>query len=235
MKGQSVSRLILLTQREFADIIARPLQARGVNLRVAATLPELEAVLDEGTEDTRLISFGSGVIVPAGILNRLRGPAYNFHPGPPDYPGIFPSVFALYDGARRFGVTLHEMVALVDSGPIVAVETFEIAPAWDRLALDSASFTALLQLLERFTPQLADVAAPLPRITEAWRGVRRSRKDFYALCRLPEEVTAEEFARRYRAIGEGPEHALTLTRFGRSFRLESRGQDVVRGGQPTKG
>ena len=234
MKGQSVSRLILLTQREFAGTIARPLQslAPAVRLQIAATLPELEAALVEGTENTRLVSFGSGVIVPAGILSRLRGPAYNFHPGPPDYPGIFPSVFALYDGAQRFGVTLHEMVALVDSGPIVAVDSFEIAPAWDRLALDTATFAALLQLLERFTPRLADVTTPLPRITEAWRGMRRSRKDFDALCRLPEDATAEEFARRYRAIGEGPEHALTLTRFGRDFRLESRGQTVVRGGQP---
>jgi methionyl-tRNA formyltransferase len=230
-----VSRLILLTQREFADTIARPLaQTPGVSLQIAATLPELEAALAEGGENTRLISFGSGVIVPAAILNRLRGPAYNFHPGPPDYPGIFPSVFALYDGAQRFGVTLHEMVALVDSGPIVAVDTFDLVPSWDRLALDTATFTALLHLLKRVTPQLADVATPLPRITEAWRGIRRSRKDFDALCRLPQDTTAEEFARRYRAVGEGPEHALNFTRFGRTFRLESRGQAVVRGGQPAK-
>lgn len=229
-------RLILLTQREFADTIARPLraQAPAVSLQVAATLPELETALADGAEDTRLISVGSGVIVPAAILGRLPGPAYNFHPGPPDYPGIFPSVFALYDGATRFGVTLHEMAAQVDSGPIVAVERISIAPAWDRLALDTATFTALLAMLERLTPTLADATTPLVRIAQSWSGVRRSRKDFDALCRLPDDTTAEEFARRYRAIGEGPEHALTFTRFGRTFRLDSRGQNVVRGGQPVR-
>ncbi len=229
-------RLILLTQPEFADTIARPLraQAPAVNLQVAATLPELEAALIQGIQNTRLISFGSGVIVPAAILGRLSGPAYNFHPGPPNYPGIFPSVFALYDGATRFGVTLHEMAAQVDSGPIVAVERFSVAPTWDRLALDTATFAALLAMLERLTPALADVTTPLVRIAQTWSGVRRSRKDFNALCRLPDDTTAEEFTRRYRAVGEGPEHALSFTRFGRTFRLESAGQNVVRGGQPVR-
>lgn len=229
-----MSRLILLTQREFVGSLAPCLQAwpPGVNLQIAVTLADLEAVLDQDSNVTRLISFGSGVIVPVPILNRLSGPAYNFHPGPPDYPGLFPSVFALYDGAQRFGVTLHEMAAKVDSGPIVAVETFAVTPVWDRLALDTVTFTAMVKMLERFAPQLADVTRPLAPIAVTWSGKRRTRKDFNALCQLPDDTTAEEFTQRYRAIGEGPEHALTLTRFGRTFRLQSPGQEVVRAGKP---
>lgn len=230
-----MARLILLTQREFAPAIMGVLRARApaLDIHTATTLPELDAAM---SDRTRLISFGSGVIVPAAILARATAGAYNFHPGPPEYPGIFPSVFALYDGATRFGVTLHEMATRVDSGPIVAVDDFDIAPDWDRLALDTKCFTALMALLERTSPQLADLQTPLPRMTRDWRGLKRTRKDFDTLCRMPEDVTAEEFARRYRAAGEGPEHALTLTRFGRSFRLEPlRGGDVVRGGQVVKG
>ena len=230
-----MTRLILLTQREFAAQIAAPFRAVAptVGIGVAVTLSDLETALAEGPENTRLVSFGAGVIVPARVLDRLAGPAYNFHPGPPSYPGIFPSVFALYDGAQQFGVTLHEMAPKVDSGAIVAVDSFAIDPAWDRLALDTAAFSALVVLLERLAPRLADPSAPLARSTQTWSGRRRTRKDFEALCRLPEDVTAEEFARRHRAVGEGPEHALTLTRFGRSFRLEGNtGGAVVRGGQP---
>ncbi len=228
-----MARLILLTQRAFAAAIAPPLKAAGADIEIAETLGDLQAALSSGTDDTRLISFGSGLIVPGEILNRLQGPAYNFHPGPPDYPGIFPSVFALYEGAAAFGVTLHEMIREVDSGPIVAVVRFSIPAHADRLALDSAAFSALMKLLEHNARALANVKTPLPRTDERWRAPRRTRKDFEALCRLPEDVTPEEFARRYRAVGEGPEHALTLTRFGRTFKLASiTSGDVVRGGQP---
>lgn len=110
-----------------------------------------------------------------------------------------------------------------------------IDPAWDRLALDTATFAALIRLMKRLAPQLADVTRPLPVIDQTWQGPRRRRKNFDAPCRLPEDATPNEFARRLRAVGEGPEHALTLTRFGRSFRLEpGKVSNVVHGGQPMK-
>jgi len=230
-----LARLILLTEPAFADAISAPLRAQGAEVEVAGDLAELERALAKGTADCRLISFGSGTIVPAAVLGRLPGPAYNFHPGPPQYPGIFPSVFALYDQASEFGVTLHEMAAKVDSGPIVAVLNFPVPPTWDRLALDTATFGALMRLLEALAPDLADVRTKLPHVKQDWKSPKRLRQDFEALCRLPDGVTAEEFARRYRAVGEGPDHALTFTRFGRTFRLEpQKAGDVVRGGQPLK-
>ena len=230
-------RLIILTQQEFAAAVTAPFRAlaQAPELVVATTLADLENALGPVPKNIRVISFGSGVIVPAAILAALPGPAYNFHPGPPNYPGIFPSVFALYDGAARFGVTLHEMAAQVDSGPIVAVETFAVPKDCDRLALDTTTFAALLNLMEKFAPALADVATPLPRIAQAWSGTRRSHKHFDAFCHLPEDATPEEFERRLRAAGEGPEHALTITRFGRTFRLtHQQGDGVVRGGQRVK-
>ena len=127
-----MARLILLSQKDFFAAITQAFRGltppgdvprdvpRDVDLALVVTLSELEDALANSSKTTRLISFGSGVIVPAAVLARLSGTAYNFHPGPPAYPGIFPSVFALYDGATRFGVTLHEMKPEVDSGPIVA-------------------------------------------------------------------------------------------------------------------
>ncbi len=224
-------RLIVLTQHAFSPPVLRPFKSLGVELVVATTLAELEAALASDIKNTRLISFGSGVIVPASVLARLSGPAYNFHPGPPNYPGIFPSVFALYDGVSEFGVTLHEMVTQVDSGPIVAVETFAITKDCDRLMLDTASFAALLKLLEKFAPALADVTTSLPRLTQGWSGIRRSRKHFDEFCHLPENADEEEFLRRLRAAGEGPEHALTITRDGQTVYLtRQHGDGVVRGG-----
>lgn len=227
-------RLILLTEQAFFEPLGQPLRAASPKLEIvlARTLAELEVAAT--STPLRILSVGSDVIVPPRILGQLATPAYNIHPGPPNYPGIFPSVFALYDGAATFAVTLHEMAAAVDSGSIVAVDEFAIEPGWNRLALDTVTFGVLLKMIQRLAPQLADVTKPLPHTAQTWSGVKRTRKDFDALCQLPEDATPEEFARRYRAVGEGPDHALSLTRFGRTFHLksETRGP-IVRGGQPT--
>jgi len=225
-----LNRVILLTQKEFAPAVTQALEIHA-DVMLATTLAELETALSHG--HARVISFGSGVIVPAALLQRLSGPAYNFHPGPPSYPGIYPSVFALYDNAAHFGVTLHEMAPQVDSGAIVAFEQFGIPKQWDRLALDQATYTAMLNLLSKSAKALADIFRPLAPLSEQrWSGTRRRQKDFDALCQLPDDVSPDEFIRRYRAVGEGPDHALRFTRFGRTFCLAPRGGEVVRGGQP---
>ena len=229
-------RIILITQREFASALAQKFQSVAPDLRIefAWSLEEIVNAVDQQSKYPRIISFGSDIIVPADILNRLTSPAYNFHPGPPAYPGIFPSVFALYDRAAQFGITLHEMAPRIDSGAIVAVDTFSIPKEWDRLQLDTATFNSLQDLLSRTAPQLAHIDEPLPTTSNTWTGALRTRKEFEDLCHLPENTSESEFARRYRAIGEGPEHVLTITRFGRVFRLMNiRNSAVVRGGQPT--
>ena len=216
-----MARLILLTEPAFKDALAARLAAPGIILDLAPTLADLDRLLAAGLADTRLLSVGAGFIVPPRILQALSGPAYNLHPGPPEYPGLFPSVFALYDRAARFGITLHEMADKVDAGAIVTVDTYDLLPSWDRLALDSATFGAMLNMIARLAPALTDLSRPLPRLGVEWSGAKRNRKDFDALCALPEDADTAEFARRLRAVGEGPDHAITLTRFGRRFRLVS--------------
>lgn len=228
-----MARIVLLTDKPYAEAVAKPLAARAA-VEVVFSLDEAAAALERTAADTRLVAFGAAAIVPQELLSLLPGPAYNFHPGPPEYPGLFPSVFAIYDGAKRFGVTLHEMTAAVDAGAIVAVERFDMPEEPERMVVDILAFRALLAMLERLAPQLTDVNVPLTKVGETWGAPVRRRKDFDALCQLPENVTAEEFARRYRAVGEGPQHALRIKMFGHSFKLDNRRQDemVVRGGNP---
>jgi len=231
-----MARILLLTDQPYADAVARPLLAAvpGLFVEPVFSLDDLDAAMAKGTAGMRLVSFGAGVIVPGEILSRLPGPAYNFHPGPPEYPGLFPSVFAIYDGAKTFGVTLHEMTTAVDAGSIIAVDRFAMPDDAERMVVDILAFRALLGMLERFALLLADETTPLPKSGETWSAPVRRRKDFDALCQLPQNVTAEEFARRYRAVGEGPQHALHINLFGHSFKLDNHRHDevVVRGGNP---
>lgn len=230
-----MGRLILMTQPEFVEPLADTLRtaAPKVALTFVGSLAELDAALAEDRDASRILSIGSGVVVPRRILQSLSSPAYNLHPGPPNYPGIFPSVFALYEGAREFGVTLHEMAPVVDTGAISCVERFPIDPGWDRLALDTHTLVVLMHVLKVMAPHLADVRVPLRYSGDVWSGRQRTRKDFDALCRLPEGYSTDELARRLRAVGEGPDHCLTTVRSGETVRIDTgRRGVVVRAGQP---
>ena len=173
----------------------------------------------------RLIAFATGVIVPRQVLSALSGPAYNIHPGPSTRPGLYPSCHAIYDGDRRFGSTLHEITPRVDEGPIIGVDEFDVPPGVDRMTLETMAFQSVLRLVERFASALtgptAELTTHLPRLDVQWSGRKSTRRDFDALCTLPQHVDEAEFQRRYRAVGEGPEHALTLTLFGHRFRLDN--------------
>lgn len=235
-----LSEIILLTDPALAPILAQtlllahPLATPKALMRArpfltvtpVSTAAALAARCAEPLAGARLLACATEVIVPAEILGRFAGPSYNIHPGPPEYPGRFPSVFALYDGAAKFGTTLHEMTPRVDSGAIVAVDRFAIPAAADRAGLEVLSFTSVLRLLADLCPDLVR-PEPLPHAAEAWSGRASRQSDFEALCRLPADVDAAEFARRYRAVGEGPDHALEIALFGHRFRLDNRRDGAV--------
>ncbi len=217
-----MSDIVLLAEKHdlpgLGDILKR--QDPGVKLTGVSNRTELEAATVNPAPALRLICFCTGVIVPGAVLQRLHGPSYNFHPGPPDYRGIYPAVFAIYNNARQFGATAHEITESVDDGAIVALDLVDMPENIDRLNLEALSRQLVTGLFVRLAPQLIGSGDPLSPVDTQWSGRTWTRKDFDELCLLPDDITAEEFARRHRALGEGPEHAITLQRFGRRFSLD---------------
>lgn len=202
-RAMTQSRVILLTGEAEAGPLADTLRDAAPGLDVVAVFSraQLEQMAAPERPGTRLISFCSAVIVSASVLNRLPGPAYNFHPGPPERPGRYPSVFALYDDAKIFGITVHEMVAKVDAGPIVAAEWFEIPPAADLGQLDEITYIALYRKFRDLTPLLVNTARPLPRMPYRWSGRKTTKAECDALCRFEPGLAPDEIARRKRACG----------------------------------
>lgn len=176
--------------------------SRTAHIARAGSVSEIRAALDRMGTQTRLISYCSSVIIPPDLLAALDGPAYNFHPGPPDYPGRFPAGFAAYDGARRFGVTAHEMVARVDAGAIIAAEYFDLPAGADLEMIETRAYQALAALFRRLAPQLLQTGTPLRRAATArWTGPTRTKAQFDALRTLDPSLSPEERARRKRAFG----------------------------------
>lgn len=195
--------IILLTgvaSQQFA--LTELLKAHNPTLsfRCAVTAEDLAAIEPEVLREARLLAFTTSVIVPESILAALGHGAYNFHPGPPQYPGWAPAHFALYDGARTFGAVAHVMVARVDSGPIVGVESFIIPDKISVRGLEQIAYVRLAHLFWRMSRDLACDPSPLAELSIAWCGTKSTRQMYREMCELPAGINASELARRIRAF-----------------------------------
>jgi methionyl-tRNA formyltransferase len=190
-----------------------------IAIRPVKSLEDLEAVDSSALAQARLIAFVTPVIVPARILGALGFGAYNFHPGPPHYPGWVPSHFAVYDRAKYFGATAHGMIERVDAGPIVACKMFGIPPGISVLRLQELAFVELARLFWSLAPLLATQGAPLAELPIAWSGVKSTRRSYAAMCEIAADISKEELDRRIEVFGAGHyDIGLTVTLHGRQFR-----------------
>ena len=171
------------------------------DIGLASDRDGLERECEKATQHSRLIAFCTSVIVPSELLARFSGPSYNFHPGPPEIPGRYPSVWAIYHGHRRFGVTAHEMKPEVDSGAIVAVDRFDVPENALLQSLDTIAFETIIRQFHRLSGLLAGSDAPLPHVNEQWSGRKYRKSDCDALCQVAHDVSAEELSLRRRACG----------------------------------
>ena len=172
----------------------------ALSFRGAVTAEDLAAIEPEVLRESRLLAFTTGVIVPGSILAALGHGAYNFHPGPPQYPGWAPAHFALYEGSRMFGVTAHAMAERVDSGPIIGVESFIIPDKISVRGLEQMAYVRLAHLYWRMARDLACNASPLAELSIAWCGTKSTKQMYREMCELPPGVGPIELARRIRCF-----------------------------------
>jgi len=145
-----------------------------------------------------IISFLSPWIIPPEVLLRANKAAINFHPAPPEYPGIGCYNFALYDDAKEYGVTCHHMVEKVDSGAIVKVLRFPLFESDDIASLKERSMAYLLVLFYDIA-SLIICGHELPISKETWRKRPYTRGELNALCKIKLDMSEDEIHRRVRA------------------------------------
>ncbi|MEM7197021.1 MAG: formyltransferase family protein [Pseudomonadota bacterium] len=196
-------QIILVMREEEYEHFAGLMRERDENLQIfhAASKEELIAYKPKLHTLTRIICFSTYVIVPADIIDAVGGNCYNFHPGPPLYPGFDPLGLALYQGENMYGVTLHELVAEIDAGPIVDTVPFPILPDDTRDSIVEKGYGLLAHQFVAHLDALMDTKTRLPRSRRRWgknRTTRASIKPYYDLLPIMGE---EEIARRKRAFG----------------------------------
>lgn len=197
--------IVLLTGALEQPILAQALRGHNPQAGVhpVATSTDLGALAPELLARARLIAFATPVVVPARVLDALGYGAYNFHPGPPEFPGWAASQFAVYRGASEFGATAHAMIERVDAGPIVAIERFRITPDTGVAELEKLTYVHLAKIFWRLAKPLACQSEPLAELGLRWSGLAGTRKQYAALCNIPADIAADELARRIKAFGGG--------------------------------
>ncbi len=152
-----------------------------------------------------LISYLCPWVVPAEVLNHPGVLAVNFHPAPPEYRGFAPYSWAIYHGASRYGITVHQMTPQLDAGPILHVTRFTVNPATSVWALQQRTLLTLLGALMNFLSEgLTDTG-------EMWSGPVRTKADLEALRVITPELSQEEIRRREQAITYPGQPGLILT------------------------
>jgi len=213
--------IILLASEVEAQPVSGLLRQHNPQLTILRphSRSELEAIAPETLRRARLIGFLTSIVVAQPVLDALGYGAYNFHPGPPEYPGWLPSLFAVYDRATAFGATAHHMAAQVDAGPIVGVERFALPPNATVDDVEKQAFIESVRLIWRLGPALAKDPAPLPALPVAWSGRRSTRAMLRAFCDVPADLGKDELERRIAAFGHAPlGNAPTITVHGHTFR-----------------
>jgi len=153
-------------------------------------------------EPDLIISAAYARIVPGDVLEIPTIGAINAHPSLlPDYRGVCAVWWALYEGCSRVGVTVHEMTAGVDTGPILGQTTLDVGPDSDAVAvwreLGELARPLLTETLEQIRETGAISGRPQPE-GGSYRGSPYT-KEAHRL-ELDWSQPAEELARRNRIL-----------------------------------
>jgi methionyl-tRNA formyltransferase len=146
-----------------------------------------------------IISYLSPWIIPEYLLNRAKKSSINFHPGPPEYPGIGCTNFAVYEKSDTFGVTCHHMNPKVDTGNIIAVQRFHLYEVDTVYSLTQRCYDYILTLYYDIM-SLIILGKELPLTNENWKRKPYTRQELNDLCIITPEMTEDETKRRVKSV-----------------------------------
>lgn len=166
---QLVAVLASPSQSGFAGASVAGLANRlGVPVWPAARVrdPEFGAVIRDAAVDL-ILNVHSLYLVHPEVLHAPRVGCFNLHPGPlPDYAGLNSPSWAIHNGERSHGVTLHWMMKGIDVGPIAFQQRFPIEDADTGLSLALKCVRAGIPLIQELLRVAATEPGAIPRLAQ---------------------------------------------------------------------
>ena len=147
-----------------------------------------------------IISYLGRWILPEEVLSKASNGAINFHPAPPEYPGVGCVNFALYDEVGEYGVTCHHMAPEVDTGEIIEVKRFDVFE-YDNVQsiIDKAYFFQKMLFQKVINYILYNKRLPPASTNENWTKKPTSKKSMESLYKVNPNVSKLELERIIRA------------------------------------
>lgn len=145
-----------------------------------------------------IIAYITGWIVPISVLQKTIKWNLNFHPGPPEYPGIGCFNFAIYNSETIYGTTAHIMEPNVDTGEIIGVKRFSISKKETVKSLSDKTYENLFLLFKEVIKYLINNNS-LPIINENWKRKPYKRSDLEYLSTIDISMSNEEIKKRIRS------------------------------------
>jgi methionyl-tRNA formyltransferase len=145
-----------------------------------------------------IFSYLSPWIIPNSLLERAEKGAINWHPGPPEYPGIGCTNFAMYNNEKEFGITCHYMLAKVDTGRIIETKRFAILENDSVYSITQKCYSLILNSFYRMVEKISNGEA-LPISDEDWKRKPFTRKELDSLSEIKPNMTINEIEKRIRA------------------------------------
>ena len=146
-----------------------------------------------------IFSYLSPWIIPQSLLNRAKYGGINWHPGPPEYPGIGCTNFAVYNNEETFGITCHYMNGKVDTGKIIEVKGFRILENDTVYSITQKCYSLIIVSFYQVIDHIIHGHRPILPSGESWKREPYTRKELNELCEIKADMTDKEIDRRIKA------------------------------------
>lgn len=155
----------VVPEPDWTDSLGDWARAKGISLVESGHYDDLSSLPAEDLDLAFSVFYDK--IIREQFIARC-GRILNLHNSPlPRYRGVSPINWALKNGERVHGVTIHEIVPEIDAGPVVAQATYSIYPEVDEvrdvyaraLAFGWTLFERTIPILDEITPVEQDHAA----------------------------------------------------------------------------
>jgi methionyl-tRNA formyltransferase len=194
--------------------------------RAMRKLPEIvEQTVSDGPPVDYLFNFLSPLKISKKILESAKVAAINFHPAPPEHPGVGCASYAIFEalteGKWEYGVSAHLMEEEYDAGAILKVLRFPIAQNdyCDTLFDRALNYTLMLYYEVLFQIATQGMLEPSG---DLWRKKSGSRKEFEAWMTLKTDDPQELVEKKIRASRHSRFYGPYLEVFGERFALPPR-------------
>jgi methionyl-tRNA formyltransferase len=152
-----------------------------------------------------LLNVHSLHIVRAQILEVVKLGAFNLHPGPlPEYAGMNVPSWAILNGEKEHGVTLHWMTDGIDGGEIAYQERFDLTERDTGFSVSITCAKVGLQMIGTLLKALHDEPDQIPRVSQDFSKRRYFDRQAPFEGKVQPNMTAIELERFVRASAYFP-------------------------------